>query len=65
MDEKVDVKCIAGFNVTLVEESFAFLKDEETGGWRKDGCLRRAGNGLLEDLTFQNIPANSGEIDAE
>src|SRR5208283_836867 len=65
VDEKVDIKCIAGFDVTSVEESLAFLKEEEIGGGCKYGSWRRAGDDLLEDLTFQNVPADSGEIDAE
>jgi len=63
--EKVDIKCVASFNIISIEERFAFLEKEEVGGGRKYGSFRRTRNGFLQNLTFPYIPANPREIDAE
>ena len=64
-EQEMDVKCIPSFHVTAGEKRFTFLEQEVLCAWCKDSFFGSAGNGLPNDLGFQHISANSGEIDAE
>ena len=61
----MNVKCIPSFHVTAGEKRFTFLEQEIVCAWCEDSFFRSAGDGLLDDLAFQDISADSGEIDAE
>lgn len=64
-EQKMDIERIPGFHVTAGKKRFTFLEQKVVCAWCKDNFVGSAGDGLLNDLGFQDISANSGEIDAE
>lgn len=63
--EQVDVKGVARFEISAVEKGFTFLEQEIVCRWAQDDFFGFAGNGLFDDLRFQDAPANSSQINAE
>src|SRR5215469_3195843 len=64
-EQKMDIERIPGFHVTTGKKRFTFLEQQVACAWCKDNLVGSTGDGFLNDLGFQDISANSGEIDAE
>ena len=58
--EKMDIEGIPSFHMTAIEKSLAFLKQQIVRAWSGDDFFWSVGNCLLDDLSLQDISADTG-----